>query len=109
MDPFKCGNGVINKQFAPQDRQELSQKVSTIKPLVLRMSFNLFGVNFFYLVTRCRFSQHGNKFGVADGDGKLSLWQVGLASQCNRSFFVSFLYFISDFFVIKNLSIFAVI
>lgn len=40
-------------------------------------------------VTRCRFSQHGNKFGIADGDGKLSLWQVGLASQCNRSFFVS--------------------
>lgn len=39
-------------------------------------------------VTRCRFSQHGNKFGIADGDGKLSLWQVGLASNCNRSFFV---------------------
>jgi hypothetical protein len=43
----------------------------------------------FLTVTRCRFSQHGNKFGVADGDGKLSLWQVGLASQSNRSFFVS--------------------
>lgn len=43
----------------------------------------------FAKVTRCRFSQHGNKFGIADGDGKLSLWQVGLASQCNRSFFVS--------------------
>ncbi len=42
----------------------------------------------FAKVTRCRFSQHGNKFGIADGDGKLSLWQVGLASQCNRSFFV---------------------
>lgn len=45
----------------------------------------------FAKVTRCRFSQHGNKFGIADGDGKLSLWQVGLASQCNRSFFVSYL------------------
>lgn len=45
----------------------------------------------FAKVTRCRFSQHGNKFGIADGDGKLSLWQVGLASQCNRSFFVSIL------------------
>lgn len=45
----------------------------------------------FYVVTRCRFSQHGNKFGIADGDGKLSLWQVGLASQSNRSFFVSFI------------------
>lgn len=44
---------------------------------------------FYFSVTRCRFSQHGNKFGIADGDGKLSLWQVGLASQCNRSFFVS--------------------
>lgn len=43
----------------------------------------------FAKVTRCRFSQHGNKFGVADGDGNLSLWQASLASQCNRSFFVS--------------------
>lgn len=43
----------------------------------------------FAKVTRCRFSQHGNKFGIADGDGNLSLWQAGLASQCNRSFFVS--------------------
>ncbi|XP_055700241.1 dmX-like protein 2 isoform X2 [Phlebotomus papatasi] len=41
----------------------------------------------FAKVTRCRFSQHGNKFGIADGDGNLSLWQVGLASQCNRPFF----------------------
>lgn len=43
----------------------------------------------FAKVTRCRFSQHGNKFGICDGDGNLSLWQAGLASQCNRSFFVS--------------------
>lgn len=43
----------------------------------------------FAKVTRCRFSQHGNKFGIADGDGNLSLWQVGLASQNNRPFFVS--------------------
>ncbi|XP_055600709.1 dmX-like protein 2 isoform X2 [Uranotaenia lowii] len=41
----------------------------------------------FAKVTRCRFSQHGNKFGIADGDGNLSLWQVGLASQSNRPFF----------------------
>ena len=44
----------------------------------------------FAKVTRCRFSQHGNKFGIADGDGNLSLWQASLASQSNRSFFVSF-------------------
>lgn len=43
----------------------------------------------FAKVTRCRFSQHGNKFGIADGDGNLSLWQAGIASQSNRSFFVS--------------------
>lgn len=43
----------------------------------------------FAKVTRVRFSQHGNKFGVADGDGKLSLFQVGLSSSENRSFFVS--------------------
>lgn len=41
----------------------------------------------FAKVTRCRFSQHGNKFGIADGDGNLSLWQAGLATQSNRSFF----------------------
>lgn len=43
----------------------------------------------FAKVTRCRFAQHGNKFGIADGDGNLSLWQAGLASQNNRPFFVS--------------------
>jgi hypothetical protein len=45
-------------------------------------------VGTFAKVSRCRFSQHGNKFGIADGDGNLSLWQVGLASQSNRPFFV---------------------
>ena len=43
----------------------------------------------FAKVTRVRFSEHGNKFGVADGDGNLSLWQVGLASSSSRPFFVS--------------------
>ncbi|XP_046400831.1 dmX-like protein 2 isoform X2 [Ischnura elegans] len=38
-------------------------------------------------VTRARFSQHGNKFGIADGDGNVSLWQVGLASSVARPFF----------------------
>lgn len=40
-------------------------------------------------VTRVRFSQHGNKFGVADSDGNLSLWQVGLTANATRPFFVS--------------------
>ncbi|KAI8034003.1 hypothetical protein M5D96_013248 [Drosophila gunungcola] len=40
----------------------------------------------FAKVTRCRFSEQGNKFGIGDGDGKLSLWQAGIASQNNRSF-----------------------
>lgn len=39
-------------------------------------------------VTRVRFSQHGNKFGVADSDGMLSLWQVGLTANATRPFFV---------------------
>jgi hypothetical protein len=43
----------------------------------------------FAKVTRVRFSEHGNKFGVADGDGNVSLWQVGLGSSTNRPFFVS--------------------
>lgn len=46
----------------------------------------------FAKVTRVRFSQHGNKFGVADGDGNLSLFQVGLASSASRPFFVSLHY-----------------
>ncbi|RZF45685.1 hypothetical protein LSTR_LSTR013264 [Laodelphax striatellus] len=41
----------------------------------------------FAKVTRVRFSQHGNKFGVADGDGNLSLFQVGIASTVSRPFF----------------------
>ncbi|XP_059484944.1 dmX-like protein 2 [Neocloeon triangulifer] len=41
----------------------------------------------FAKVTRVRFSQHGNKFGVADGDGNVSLWQVGIASTVTRPFF----------------------
>lgn len=44
-------------------------------------------------VTRVRFSQHGNKFGVADADGNLSLWQVGLSVNATRPFFVSFIQF----------------
>lgn len=43
----------------------------------------------FAKVTRCRFSQHGNKFGIADGDGNLSLWQASMVTLSNRSFFVS--------------------
>lgn len=43
-------------------------------------------------VTRVRFSQHGNKFGVADSDGNLSLWQVGLSVSATRPFFVSTLW-----------------
>lgn len=39
-------------------------------------------------VTRVRFSQHGNKFGVADSDGNLSLFQVGLSVNATRPFFV---------------------
>ncbi|XP_072393100.1 dmX-like protein 2 isoform X4 [Diabrotica undecimpunctata] len=38
-------------------------------------------------VTRVRFSQHGNKFGVADSDGNLSLFQVGLSVNATRPFF----------------------
>ncbi|XP_037805529.1 dmX-like protein 2 [Lucilia sericata] len=41
----------------------------------------------FAKVTRCRFSEQGNKFGIGDGDGNLSLWQAGIATQNNRSFF----------------------
>ncbi|KAL1117871.1 hypothetical protein AAG570_004184 [Ranatra chinensis] len=41
----------------------------------------------FAKVMRVRFSQHGNKFGVADGDGNLSLFQVGLTSPSSRPFF----------------------
>lgn len=43
----------------------------------------------FAKVTRVRFSQHGNKFGVADGDGNLSLFNVGLTSANYRPFYVS--------------------
>ncbi|CAG0916295.1 unnamed protein product [Notodromas monacha] len=38
-------------------------------------------------VTRVRFSQHGNKFGVSDCDGNVSLWQLGLNSVVTRPFY----------------------
>ncbi|XP_022913173.2 dmX-like protein 2 isoform X2 [Onthophagus taurus] len=38
-------------------------------------------------VTRLRFSQQGNKFGVADSDGNLSLFQCGLKANSTRPFF----------------------
>ena len=41
----------------------------------------------FAKVNRLRFTQQGNKFGVADGDGNVVLWQAANASQ---SFFVSY-------------------
>lgn len=43
----------------------------------------------FAKVTRVRFSQHGNKFGVADSDGHLSLFQVACREGTARPFFVS--------------------
>jgi hypothetical protein len=43
----------------------------------------------FAKVTRVRFSEHGNKFGVTDGDGHLSLWQINLINTNTRPFFVS--------------------
>lgn len=52
----------------------------------------------FAKVTRCRFSEQGNKFGIGDGDGNLSLWQAGIATQNNRSFFVSYYIYIYIFF-----------
>ncbi|XP_043473124.1 dmX-like protein 2 isoform X3 [Leptopilina heterotoma] len=41
----------------------------------------------FAKVTRVRFSQHGNKFGVADSDGHLSLFQVACRDGSTRPFF----------------------
>ncbi|XP_069954424.1 dmX-like protein 2 isoform X5 [Cherax quadricarinatus] len=41
----------------------------------------------FAKVARVQFNQQGNKFGVIDGDGNLSLYQLGLASQVNKPFY----------------------
>ncbi|XP_066993059.2 dmX-like protein 2 isoform X2 [Anabrus simplex] len=41
----------------------------------------------FAKVTRVRFSEHGNKFGVADGDGNLSLWQAAFSHGSSVPFF----------------------
>ncbi|XP_034938961.1 dmX-like protein 2 isoform X2 [Chelonus insularis] len=41
----------------------------------------------FAKVTRVHFSQHGNKFGVADSDGHLSLFQVACREGTARPFF----------------------
>ncbi|KFM72487.1 DmX-like protein 2, partial [Stegodyphus mimosarum] len=41
----------------------------------------------FAKVTRILFNLQGNKFGITDGDGIISLWQVGLGSSVNKPFF----------------------
>ena len=43
----------------------------------------------FAKVTKIAFNQIGNKFGVTDGDGNLSLWQVAFSSSGSKPFFVS--------------------
>lgn len=39
-------------------------------------------------VTHLEFNQQGNKFGVSDGDGNISLWQVSTSSS-TKPFYVS--------------------
>ncbi|XP_045469484.1 dmX-like protein 2 isoform X5 [Harmonia axyridis] len=60
-------------------------------------------------VTRVRFSQHGNKFGVADSDGNLSLFQVGLSANATRPFFTLMCHNkgISDFVFLGSCSLLA--
>ncbi|KAG0712234.1 DmX-like protein 1 [Chionoecetes opilio] len=41
----------------------------------------------FAKVARVRFNQQGSKFGVVDGDGNLSLYQLGLSSTVNKPFY----------------------
>ena len=40
-------------------------------------------------MNRVRFNTQGNKFGVADNDGNLSLWQMSLTTHNGRPFYVS--------------------
>lgn len=40
-------------------------------------------------VTSVSFNPQGNKLGVTDGDGFISLWQVGVARNDQNPFFVS--------------------
>ena len=40
-------------------------------------------------VNRVRFNTQGNKFGVADNDGNLSLWQMTPSAHNGRPFYVS--------------------
>lgn len=63
----------------------------------------------FAKVTRCRFSEQGNKFGIGDGDGNLSLWQAGIATQNNRPFFTHQCHnkLLSDFVFLGSCSLLA--
>ncbi|XP_069965712.1 dmX-like protein 2 isoform X2 [Bactrocera oleae] len=63
----------------------------------------------FAKVTRCRFSEQGNKFAIGDGDGNLSLWQAGTATQNNRPFFTHQCHnkLLSDFVFLGSCSLLA--
>lgn len=61
----------------------------------------------FAKVTRVQFNQQGNKFGVTDGDGNLSLWQI--ATTQNKPFFVSIHLIIKYIYYISISTVFTVI
>nr|XP_036221657.1 dmX-like protein 2 [Bactrocera oleae] len=65
----------------------------------------------FAKVTRCRFSEQGNKFAIGDGDGNLSLWQAGTATQNNRPFFTHQCHnkLLSDFVFLGSCSLLATV
>lgn len=56
----------------------------------------------FAKVTKVAFNQIGNKFGVTDGDGNLSLWQVALCTSSTKPFFVSLNQFVVENEFISN-------
>ncbi|XP_022241502.1 dmX-like protein 2 isoform X2 [Limulus polyphemus] len=60
-------------------------------------------------VTNMLFNVQGNKFGVTDGDGNLSLWQVGLSTVMDKPFFSAQCHSkeVSDFTFVSSSSLLA--
>ncbi|XP_022257757.1 dmX-like protein 2 isoform X5 [Limulus polyphemus] len=63
----------------------------------------------FAKVTNVLFNVQGNKFGVTDGDGNLSLWQVGLSNVTAKPFFSAQCHSkqVSDFAFVSSSSLIA--
>ncbi|RWS31393.1 dmX-like protein 2 [Leptotrombidium deliense] len=98
-DRLQCSPGGLAMQSTPPLATSQSNTAQTGRSTIMDGSVTIWEWNHhqpilcprpsgtFAKVTKVMFNQLGNKFGVTDGDGNLSLWQVALTASANKPFF----------------------